>query len=72
MLLNCMVDNMGDFMIVNVITNIFNTIISVITNGLNNFAINENVSLWGFMIWSIYISIILWFVNKLMKAVDNG
>lgn len=63
---------MGDFMIVNVITNIFNTIISLITNGLNNFAINEYVSLWGFMIWTIYISIILWFVNKLMKAVDNG
>lgn len=63
---------MGVFMIANVITNIFNTIISLITNGLNNFAINEYVSLWGFMIWTIYISIILWFVNKLMKAVDNG
>lgn len=72
MLFNCMVDNMGVFMIANVITNIFNTIISLITNGLNNFAINEYVSLWGFMIWTIYISIILWFVNKLMKAVDNG
>lgn len=58
-------------MILQAIQMIIAALSSFITNGLGAVYLAPGVTLISFIVWSIIVGIILYFVNKLMKVVND-
>lgn len=71
----CISDNLGgntlDIMITTSLMIILAAVMTLINEGLSMMQITEDVDLWSFIVWSVFIGLLFVIINRIMKAVND-